>query len=163
MFAPLKRSIVLNEMKWCAVDLLSAALTLAARRVYVWQARGRGEALLIGSVFMIYTYAQQAGGVIGSMAANFQGFARARTDYASADLIWRAPERATAAPRSTPTGSASTSSTWTTTRRAAAAARRARGPRRERRTRRGLKGVSLTCGAANESRWSARAARARAR
>jgi ABC-type multidrug transport system fused ATPase/permease subunit len=92
VFAPLKRSIVLNEMKWCAVDLLSAALSWLLVAVYVWQAHGRGEALLIGSVFMIYTYAQQAGGVIGSMAANFQGFARARTDYASADLIWRAPE-----------------------------------------------------------------------
>ena len=31
------------------------------------------------------------------MAANFQGFARSATDYASADLIWRAPERAAAA------------------------------------------------------------------
>ncbi|MEO7335374.1 MAG: ATP-binding cassette domain-containing protein, partial [Caldimonas sp.] len=28
----------------------------------------------------------------GSMAANFQGFARARADYASADMIWGAPE-----------------------------------------------------------------------
>jgi ABC-type multidrug transport system fused ATPase/permease subunit len=92
VFAPLKRSIVLNEMKWCAVDLLSAGLSWLLVAVYVWQARGRGDALLMGSVFMIYTYAQQAGGVIGSMAANFQGFARARTDYASADVIWRAPE-----------------------------------------------------------------------
>ena len=92
VFAPLKRSIVLNEMKWCAVDLLSAGLSWLLVAVYVWHTRGRGDALLMGSVFMIYTYAQQAGGVIGSMAANFQGFARARTDYASADLIWRAPE-----------------------------------------------------------------------
>jgi len=93
VFAPLQRSIVLNEMKWCAVDLLSAGLSWLLVAVYVWQARGRGDALLMGSVFMIYTYAQQAGGVIGSMAANFQGFARARTDYASADMIWGAPER----------------------------------------------------------------------
>jgi ABC-type multidrug transport system fused ATPase/permease subunit len=92
VFAPLKRSIVLNEVKWCAVDLLGAGLSWLLVAVYVWQARGRGEALLMGSVFMIYTYAQQAGGVIGSMAANFQGFARARTDYASAEMIWRAPE-----------------------------------------------------------------------
>ena len=92
VFAPLKRAIVLNEMKWCAVDLLSASLAWLLVAVYVWQARHRGEALLMGSLFMIYQYAQQAGGVIGSMAANFAGFARARTNFASADPIWSAPE-----------------------------------------------------------------------
>ena len=92
VFGPLKRSIVLNEMKWCAVDLLSAGLAWLLVAVYVWQARQRGEALLMGSLFMIYQYAQQAGGVIGSMAGNFQGFARARTDFASAEPIWNAPE-----------------------------------------------------------------------
>jgi ABC-type multidrug transport system fused ATPase/permease subunit len=91
IFAPLKRSIVVNEMKWCAVDLLSVVLTWTLVAAYVWQARHRDAPVLIGSVFMIYTYAQQAGGVIGSMAANFGSFARTRADYASADVIWQAP------------------------------------------------------------------------
>jgi ABC-type multidrug transport system fused ATPase/permease subunit len=91
IFAPLKRSIVVNEMKWCAVDLLSVVLTWTLVAAYVWQTRHRGNPVLIGSVFMIYTYAQQAGGVIGSMAANFASFARTRADYASADAIWQAP------------------------------------------------------------------------
>jgi len=43
-------------------------------------------------VFMVYQYAQQAGGVLCSIASNLQGFARARTDYASADAIWNAPQ-----------------------------------------------------------------------
>ncbi len=93
VFAPLKRSIVLNEAKWCAVDLLSVALTWGLVAVYVWHTRASGAALLLGSVFMVYQYAQQAGGVIGSLAANFQSFARTRTDFASADPIWQAPER----------------------------------------------------------------------
>jgi len=93
VFAPLKRSILINELKWCAVDMLSVCLTWLLVAAYVWQTSRRGDALLIGSIFMIYTYAQQAGGVISSIAANFQGFARARTDYASADLIWHAPEK----------------------------------------------------------------------
>jgi ABC-type bacteriocin/lantibiotic exporter with double-glycine peptidase domain len=42
---------------------------------------------------MVYQYAQQAGGVIGSMAANLQNFSRFKVDYASADPIWRASER----------------------------------------------------------------------
>jgi ABC-type multidrug transport system fused ATPase/permease subunit len=95
VFAPLKRSIVVTEGKWCAVDLLSVCLTWTLVAAYVWQARQRQEALLIGSVFMIYQYAQQAGSVIGSMAANFQGFARARIDYANADAIWAAPVKHT--------------------------------------------------------------------
>ena len=91
VFAPLKRSIVVTEVKWCAVDLLSVVLTWLLVAAYVWQVRHRGDPILIGSVFMIYTYAQQAGSVIGSMAANFQSFAKARADYASADAIWQAP------------------------------------------------------------------------
>jgi ABC-type multidrug transport system fused ATPase/permease subunit len=41
---------------------------------------------------MIYQYAQQAGGVIGGMADNFQSFAKTRTDFASAELVWQAPQ-----------------------------------------------------------------------
>ncbi|HUP05959.1 MAG TPA: ABC transporter ATP-binding protein [Caldimonas sp.] len=93
VFAPLQRSIVVTEAKWCAVDLLSVVLTWLLVAAYVWQVRHRGDAILIGSVFMIYTYAQQAGSVIGTMAANFQSFAKARADYASADAIWQAPVR----------------------------------------------------------------------
>jgi ATP-binding cassette subfamily B protein len=40
---------------------------------------------------MIYQYAQQAAGVVSSMAANFQFFARMHTDYGSAAPIWAAP------------------------------------------------------------------------
>jgi ABC-type multidrug transport system fused ATPase/permease subunit len=93
IFAPLKRSIVVTEMKWCAVDLLSVVLTWSLVAAYVWQTRHRGDPVLIGSVFMIYTYAQQAGSVIGSMAANFASFAKTRADYAGADAIWQAPAR----------------------------------------------------------------------
>ncbi|MEP7058315.1 MAG: ABC transporter ATP-binding protein, partial [Caldimonas sp.] len=91
-FGPLQRTIVLNEMKWCAVDLFSACLAWLLVAVYVWEVHGRGDAFLTGGLFMIYTYAQQAGGVIGSMAVNFQRFAKARTDYANAATIWDAPE-----------------------------------------------------------------------
>lgn len=41
---------------------------------------------LLGSVFMVYQYAQQTAGRIGSMAGNFQGFARIHTDYRSAPM-----------------------------------------------------------------------------
>ncbi len=92
--APLGRSITLNEWKWCAVDLLGVVLSWGLVALYAWRARADG-ALLLGAVFMVYQYAQQAGGVIGSLASNLQNFARIRTDHASAAPIWQAPQRGT--------------------------------------------------------------------
>ncbi|MCC9608832.1 ABC transporter ATP-binding protein/permease [Blastopirellula sp. JC732] len=94
VFAPLKRQIVLNEAKWFTVDMLVLALTWGLVAAYVWQHYSAGEALLIGSVFMLYQYAQQAGGVLGQLAGQFQSMARTRTDYASADVVWNAPQTA---------------------------------------------------------------------
>ena len=97
VFAPLRESIRLTEGKWMSVDLLSVALTWSLVALYAWEAqRVATEAAVVvslGSLFMVYQYAQQAGGVIGSMAAHLQGFARVRVDYASADPIWEAAER----------------------------------------------------------------------
>lgn len=92
VFVPLKRSITLTEWKWCAVDMMTVILTWSLVCAYAWHTQST-TALLLGNLFMVYQYAGQAGGVIGSLAANFQGFARVRTDFASADPIWDAPQR----------------------------------------------------------------------
>ena len=95
VFAPLRKSIVLTEWKWCAVDLLTVSLSWGLVVAYAWSAT-RGAAsgtVMLGSLFMIYQYAQQAAGVVCSMASNYQNFARTKTDFASAELIWQAPER----------------------------------------------------------------------
>jgi len=89
--APLKRTVVITEGKWFAVDLMGMVLTWGLVVLYVWQARTPGQTLLLGTVFMIYQYAQQAAHVIGAMASNFQSFARLHTDYGSAAPIWAAP------------------------------------------------------------------------
>jgi ABC-type multidrug transport system fused ATPase/permease subunit len=91
VFAPMKRSITLNEWKWCAVDMMTITLTWSLVCAYAWHMQSK-TALLLGNLFMVYQYAGQAGGVIGSIAANFQSFARVRTDFASADPIWEAPQ-----------------------------------------------------------------------
>jgi ATP-binding cassette, subfamily B, bacterial len=94
-FEPTRRMIALTEAKWCAVDLLTVALSWLLVGVYVWRVRSEaapGAPLLLGGVFMVYQYAQQAGGVIGAMAANLQNFSRFRADYASAEPIWNAAE-----------------------------------------------------------------------
>lgn len=93
IFAPLKKSILLNEVKWCTVDLCSRALSCGLVALFAWAAvRSAGanaghSTLLLGSIYMVWEYGQQAGGVISSIASHFQTFARQQADYASADLI----------------------------------------------------------------------------
>jgi ABC-type multidrug transport system fused ATPase/permease subunit len=93
IFVPLRRSIVLNEVKWCTVDLATRVLNCCLVALFVWLVT-RGAAtnyvekpLLLGSLYMVWEYAQQAAGVIASIAAHFQTFARQHADYASADII----------------------------------------------------------------------------
>jgi ATP-binding cassette, subfamily B, bacterial len=94
IFVPIKRYIVLNEGKWCAVDLLNAALWCSLVALYAVVSRsgvsGAGQPLLIGNVFMVYQYTQQAGGVISAIAAFYQMFTRHQADFASAGPIQEA-------------------------------------------------------------------------
>jgi ABC-type multidrug transport system fused ATPase/permease subunit len=90
IFAPLRRSILLNEMKWCTVDLSSRALSCILVALFGWLAARptAGHAtLMLGSIYMVWEYAQQAGGVVSQIAAHFQTFARQQADYASANAI----------------------------------------------------------------------------
>jgi ABC-type multidrug transport system fused ATPase/permease subunit len=114
VFVPLRRAIVLNEMKWLTVDLSTRVLNCCLVALFVWlatraaaatdaaaatraaaapdaaaatHAAAAGKALLLGSLYMVWEYAQQAAGVIASIASHFQTFARQHADYASADLI----------------------------------------------------------------------------
>ena len=91
-FEPLKRAIVLNEAKWCTVDVASKALSCALVALFAWLVIRRSappmhHAIQLGSLYMVWEYAQQAGGVISAVAAHFQTFARQEADYASADII----------------------------------------------------------------------------
>jgi len=97
IFEPLRRSIAVNEWKWCSVDLLAAGLAIGLVAMYAaflvagvdGEAGGPdGEpAVPIGRLFMVYEYAAQAGGVITALGAHLQGFARQRADFAAGDVI----------------------------------------------------------------------------
>lgn len=98
IYAPLRKSIVLNEWKWCTVDILSIALSCGLVAFYVYlttrgivvpsaTASNTTAPLPLGNLFMVYEYSSQAGSVITAIAAHFQSFARQQADYASADEI----------------------------------------------------------------------------
>jgi ATP-binding cassette, subfamily B, bacterial len=96
VFEPVRRSIVYNEAKWAAVDLLNAALWITLVALFVWlsvQGAGPSDTIPLGSLFMVYEYAIQAGGVITGIAANFQSLARQQTDFGSSAPFWALPLR----------------------------------------------------------------------
>ena len=87
-FIPLRKAIVLNEAKWCTVDLATRLLNCGLVALFVWlTTRATSQTLLLGSLYMVWEYAQQAAGVIASVASHFQTFARQHADYASANVI----------------------------------------------------------------------------
>lgn len=112
VFDPLRRLIVLNEGKWCTVDVLSTLLWCLLVVFYAWLAAhglvasgavaavaavdpavvppagaGASPSVPLGNLFMVYEYSVQAGSVITAIAAHFQSLARQRTDFASAAPI----------------------------------------------------------------------------
>jgi ABC-type multidrug transport system fused ATPase/permease subunit len=98
IFEPLNKSIVINEAKWCTVDIATRVLSCAMVAVFVWQsaralklAPAAQNTLMLGSIYMVWEYAQRAGSVISAIASQFQTFARQQADYASADVIREAP------------------------------------------------------------------------
>ena len=109
VFVPLRKAIVLNEAKWCTVDLATRVLNCCLVALFVWLAsRGggslvAGRTLLLGSLYMVWAYAEQASSVIASVASHFQTFARQHADYESANVIREAgPVAAPVSPATTP-------------------------------------------------------------
>jgi ATP-binding cassette subfamily B protein len=92
VFVPARKSITLIEVKWCIADLFSVALTWGLVGAAVWMS-SRDGAILLGGIFLVHQYAQQARTVVLALADKFQAVARARTDLASAEAIWLAADQ----------------------------------------------------------------------
>jgi len=93
VFEPLGKAIVINEAKWCTMDLATRTLSCILVALFAWRVSrvapgaGSAQALMLGSLYMVWEYAVQSGGVIASVAQHFQTFARQNADYASAEAI----------------------------------------------------------------------------
>jgi len=97
VFVPARSSITLVEVKWCIAELASLALTWGLVAAALWMSRRNG-AILIGGIFLVHQYAQQARTVVLALADKFQTVARVRTDLASAEEIWVAAEQPESGP-----------------------------------------------------------------
>jgi ABC-type multidrug transport system fused ATPase/permease subunit len=96
VFQPLRSSVVLNEAKWCAIDLLNNGIRSGLVVLYAWLTWRQGAPVLIGSAVMVYQYAQQVGGVVSNMAGNYQDLVGYKTDLDGAHGIFDAAEGARA-------------------------------------------------------------------
>ena len=134
LFEPIRRHIVVNEAKWCVVDLLNNALRCGLVVLYAWLAWRQGGLVPLGTAVMVHQYAQQIGTVVSSMATHWQDLVRHQADVAGADAILAAEPRAGA--------SATLPDGWRTIRVDSLSFRHAERPG-ERRPRPALDGVSL--------------------
>ena len=92
VFIPLGRNIVINEYKWCMVDLVSTLTTWALVVAYVFMQSRQGTGVVaIGAVFMVQQYAGRTAAVATDMTGRLQNLSRTRADYASARPIFEAP------------------------------------------------------------------------
>ncbi len=90
---PLRRNIVTNEAKWCAIDLLNNAIRTGLVVLYAWLSWRHGGVILLGSAVMVHQYSQQVGNVVGSMAGHWSDLVQHSADIAVADDILAEPTR----------------------------------------------------------------------
>ncbi|WP_431856032.1 ABC transporter ATP-binding protein [Azospirillum sp.] len=93
VFVPLRRHVVVNEAKWCAIDLANNALRTGLVVLYAWLAWREGGVVPLGTAVMVHQYAQQIGTVVSSMATHWQELVRHTADVAGADAILDARPR----------------------------------------------------------------------
>jgi ABC-type multidrug transport system fused ATPase/permease subunit len=93
IFAPLRRNIVFNEVKWGGIDLLNSGMRTGLVALYAWlDFRHRGT-ISVGTAVVVHQYSQQVGNVVASMAMHWNDLVRQKTEVADVDPIFFSPER----------------------------------------------------------------------
>src|SRR5438105_4013249 len=93
VFAPLRRNIVFNEVKWGGIDLLNSAMRTGLVALYAWlEWRERGT-ISVGTAVVVHQYSQQVGTVVAAMAMHWNDLVRQKTEVADVEPILGCPER----------------------------------------------------------------------
>jgi len=93
VFAPLRRNIVLNEVKWGGVDLFNGAMRTGLVALYAWLDWRRLGFISVGAAVVVHQYSQQIGNVVVSMAMHWHDLVRQKAEVADVDPILTAPAR----------------------------------------------------------------------
>jgi ABC-type multidrug transport system fused ATPase/permease subunit len=92
-FAPLRRNIVFNEVKWGGIDLMNSAMRTGLVALYGWlDYRERGT-ISVGTAVVVHQYSQQIGNVVASMAMHWNDLVRQKTEVADVDPIFASTDR----------------------------------------------------------------------
>ena len=93
VFAPLRRNIVFNEVKWGGIDLLNGGMRTGLVALYAWlEFRQRGT-ISVGTAVVVHQYSQQVGTVVAAMAMHWNDLVRQKTEVADVEPIFSSPER----------------------------------------------------------------------
>jgi len=93
VFAPLRRNIVFNEVKWGGIDLLNGGMRTGLVALYAWlEFRQRGT-ISVGTAVVVHQYSQQVGTVVAAMAMHWNDLVRQKTEVADVEPILTSPER----------------------------------------------------------------------
>jgi ATP-binding cassette, subfamily B, bacterial len=97
IFQPLRRLVLINELKWGAVDVFGCLLWCSLVVVYVIgsasserEAAGMG-AVALGGVFMVYEYSRRVESSMSALAADFSMLAGQLSGYRAAYPLMHAP------------------------------------------------------------------------
>src|SRR6267154_3537890 len=93
VFAPLRRNIVFNEVKWGGIDLLNSAMRTGLVALYAWlDFRQRGT-ISVGTAVMVPQHSLQVGTVVAAMAMHWNDLVRQKTEVADIEPIFNSPQR----------------------------------------------------------------------
>jgi len=94
VYRPLRKSVVVNEVKWGAVDVLGPVLWCSLVVVYVLEAAAAGATqIALGGVFMVYEYGRRAEQTMITLAGDFSMLASQLSGFQAAQPIVEAPQR----------------------------------------------------------------------
>src|SRR5205085_3322548 len=93
VFAPLRRNILFNEVKWGGIDLLNSAMRTGLVALYAWLSWREHGTIPVGTAVVVHQYSQQVGTVVAAMAMHWNDLVRQKTEVADVDAILSAPAR----------------------------------------------------------------------
>ncbi len=79
VFAPLRRNIVFNEVKWGGIDLLNGGMRTGLVALYAWLDWRQRGTISVGTAVMVHQYSQQVGNVVANMAMHWNDLVRQKT------------------------------------------------------------------------------------
>src|SRR6266436_4038973 len=93
VFAPLRRNIVFNEVKWGGIDLLNSGMRTGLVALYAWLDWRQRGTISVGTAVVVHQYSQQVGTVVAAMAMHWNDLVRQKTEVADIDPILSSPAR----------------------------------------------------------------------